>query len=74
MDTLFHLYESISKGAALCVPSSYSACVCRAPAAQAVFNGRPIAKHKLKMGIQHNTYSLQQSTCIEDLFWVSGEA
>ena len=36
--------------------------------------GRSIWEPKLKMGLQHNTYSLQQSTHTEDLFWVSGEA
>ena len=39
-----------------------------------VSNRRPIAEPKPKMGLQHNTYSLQQSTYMEDPFWVTGDA
>ena len=35
---------------------------------QAVSNKRPIAEPKPKMGLQHNTYSLQQSNYMEDPF------
>ena len=41
---------------------------------KAVFNRRPITEPKLKIGLQYNTYSLQHSTYMEDLFLVSGEA
>ena len=42
---------------------------------KAVSNRRPIWEPKPKMGLQHNTYSLQQqSTHIENPFYVSGEA
>ena len=41
--------------------------------AKAVSNRRPIWEPKPKMGLQHNTYSLQQSTQTEDPFWVSGD-
>jgi len=40
---------------------------------KAVSNRRPIWEPKPKIDFQHNTYSLQQSTHTEDLFWVSGE-
>ena len=40
---------------------------------KAVSNKRLIWEPKPKMGLQHNTYSLQQSTHTEDPFWVSGE-
>jgi hypothetical protein len=39
----------------------------------AISNGIPIWEPNSKMGIQHNTYSLQQSTHTEDPLWVSGE-
>ena len=41
---------------------------------KAVSNRRPITEPKPKMDLQHNTYSLQQSTYMEDQFWVPGEA
>ena len=42
---------------------------------KAISNRKPIWESKLKIGLQqHNTCSLQQSTHIEDPFWVSGEA
>jgi len=41
---------------------------------KAISNGTPIWKPKLKMGLQHNTYGLQQSTHTEDPLWVLGEA
>jgi hypothetical protein len=40
---------------------------------QSTVSKRPIAEPKPKMSLQHNTYSLQQSTYMEDLFWVLGE-
>ena len=41
-----------------------------------VSNRRSIWEPKPKIGFQHNTYSLQQTTHThtEDPFWVSGEA
>ena len=41
--------------------------------AKAVSNRRPIAEPKSKMGLLHNTYSLQQSTYMENPFYVSVE-
>ena len=41
---------------------------------KAVSNTTPIWEPKPKMGLQHNTHSLQQSTHTEDPLWVSEEA
>jgi len=41
---------------------------------KAVSNRICIWEPKPKIGFQHNTYSLQQSTYTENPFWVSGEA